>query len=53
MAYQRALKMNELAWDVYYVYERGREWTGDLPPVPDYCTNCAACRLSECSMVTN
>lgn len=36
VAYQRSLKMNELAWDVYYVYKRGREWAGDLPPVPDY-----------------
>ena len=36
VAYHRALKMNELAWDVYYVYGRGAEWTGDLPPVPDY-----------------
>lgn len=36
VAYQRALKMNELAWDVYYVYRRGTEWTGELPPIPDY-----------------
>lgn len=36
MGYQRALKMNELAWDVYYVYRRGTEWTEELPPVPDY-----------------
>jgi hypothetical protein len=36
VAYHKALKMNELAWDVYYVYGRGAEWTGDLPPAPDY-----------------
>ena len=34
--YHQALKMSELAWDVYYVYRRGVEWTGELPPVPDY-----------------
>jgi hypothetical protein len=36
VAYHRALKMSELAWDVYYVYRRGVEWTGELPPAPDY-----------------
>lgn len=36
-AYQRALKMDEPARNVYYVYERGAEWRGDLPPAPtDY-----------------
>lgn len=35
-AYQRALKMDEPAWDVYYVYGRDAEWTGDLPPAPVY-----------------
>jgi len=35
-AYQRALKMDEPAWDVYYIYGREAEWTGDLPPAPAY-----------------
>ena len=34
-AYQRLMKMEEPAWDVYYAYGRGAEWKGD-PPVPDY-----------------
>jgi len=35
-AYQRALKMKEPAWDVYYVYGRDAEWKNELPPVPVY-----------------
>ena len=34
-AYQRVMKMEEPAWDVYYVYGREAEWKGD-PPVPAY-----------------
>jgi len=33
--YQRVMKMEEPAWDVYYVYGRDAEWKGD-PPVPAY-----------------
>ncbi len=36
VAYQRSLKMDEPAWDVYYVYARDAEWKGELPPVPAY-----------------
>jgi hypothetical protein len=36
VAYQRLMKMDEPAWDVYYVYGRGTEWKGELPPTPDY-----------------
>lgn len=36
VGYYKALKMKELAWDVYYVYGRDAEWKGELPPVPDY-----------------
>lgn len=36
LAYQRVMKMDQPAWDVYYAYGRDAEWTGDLPPAPDY-----------------
>lgn len=36
VAYQRALKMDEEAWDVYYVYGRDVEWKSELPPAPAY-----------------
>ena len=36
VAYQRAMKMDEPAWDVYYVYGRDAEWKNELPPVPVY-----------------
>ena len=35
LAYQRVMKMDEPAWDVYYVYGRDDEWKDD-PPMPDY-----------------
>jgi hypothetical protein len=35
-AYQRALKKDEPAWDVYYVYAREAEWKDELPPAPAY-----------------
>ena len=35
-AYQRALRMEEPAWDVYYVYGRDAVWEAELPPAPDY-----------------
>jgi hypothetical protein len=35
-AYQRVMKMEEPAWDVYYVYGRDAEWKGELPPAPVY-----------------
>ncbi len=34
-AYQRVMKMEEPAWDVYYVYGRDAEWK-DEPPAPAY-----------------
>jgi hypothetical protein len=36
IAYQRLMKMDEPAWDVYYVYGRDAEWKGESPPNPDY-----------------
>lgn len=35
-AYQRVMRMDEPAWDVYYVYGRDVEWKSDLPPIPAY-----------------
>jgi hypothetical protein len=35
-AYQRALKMEEPAWDVCYVYGREAEWKDGLPPASDF-----------------
>ena len=35
VAYFKALKMSELAWDVYYVYGRDTEWK-DEPPAPGF-----------------
>ena len=34
--YQRVMKMEEPAWDVYYVYGRDAEWKDELPPAPVY-----------------
>ena len=34
--YQKLMKMDEPAWDVYYVYGRDAEWNGELPPEPVY-----------------
>jgi hypothetical protein len=34
--YQKLMKMDEPAWDVYYVYGRDAEWTSELPPEPVY-----------------
>jgi hypothetical protein len=36
VAYQRLMKMDAPAWDVYYVYGRDSEWKDELPPPPDY-----------------
>jgi hypothetical protein len=36
VAYQRLMKMDELAWDAYYVYGRDAEWKNSLPPLPVY-----------------
>jgi hypothetical protein len=36
VAYQRLMKMDEPAWDVYYAYGRDSEWKGESPPTPDY-----------------
>ncbi len=33
-AYQNVMKMDEPAWDVYYVYDRDAEWKTD-PPLPE------------------
>ena len=35
LAYQRAMKWDRPAWDVYFVYDRDAEWKGE-PPMPDY-----------------
>ena len=36
-AVQAALPLvDEFAWDVYLVYDRGIEWTGKSPPAPTY-----------------
>lgn len=35
-AYQKLMKMDEPAWDVYYVYGRDAEWNDKLPPEPAY-----------------
>ncbi|MGH9939636.1 MAG: hypothetical protein ACREAM_25625 [Blastocatellia bacterium] len=35
-AYQKVMKWDQPAWDVYYVYGRNAEWKNDTPPVPDY-----------------
>lgn len=35
VAYQKVMKMDMPAWDVYYVYGRNAEWK-DEPPQPDY-----------------
>ena len=36
-AFQAALPLvDEFAWDVYLVYDRGVEWTGEHPPAPSY-----------------
>jgi hypothetical protein len=35
VAYQRVMKMDQPAWDVYYAYGRDAEWKND-PPTPDY-----------------
>lgn len=35
-AYQHVMKMDEPAWDVYYVYGQNAEWTSERPPAPDY-----------------
>ena len=35
--FQAALPLvDEFAWDVYLVYDRGIEWTGESPPAPTY-----------------
>ena len=35
LAYQRVMKWDQPAWDVYYAYGREAEWKND-PPAPDY-----------------
>lgn len=35
LAYQRVMKIDKPAWDVYYAYGRGAEWKRE-PPEPDY-----------------
>lgn len=34
--YQDLMKWDQLAWDVYYVYDRKVEWKDEAPPLPDY-----------------
>ena len=35
LAYQRVMKWDQPAWDVYYAYRRDAEWKKN-PPTPDY-----------------
>jgi len=36
-AFQASLPLvDEFAWDVYLVYDRGIEWSGESPPAPTY-----------------
>lgn len=35
LAYQRIMKIDKPAWDVYYLYGRAAEWKKD-PPMPAY-----------------
>lgn len=47
-AFQAALPLvDEFAWDVYLVYGRGVEWTGEYPPAPTYYMHQLVGRLPE------
>lgn len=35
-AYQQILKTPAGAWDVYLLFHRGTQWTGQAPPTPVY-----------------
>lgn len=32
--WRKVIGIDEDAWDVYFLYDRSAEWTGDLPPTP-------------------
>lgn len=51
-AFQAALPLvDEFAWDVYLVYDRGVEWTGENPPAPTYYQHQLVGRLPEGRML--
>ena len=51
-AFQAALPLvDEFAWDVYLVYDRGIEWTGANPPAPTYYMHQLVGRLPEGRML--
>ena len=51
-AFQAALPLvDEFAWDVYLVYDRGVEWTGESPPAPSYYQHQLVGRLPEGRML--
>ena len=51
-AFQAALPLvDEFAWDVYLVYDRGVEWTGASPPAPTYYMHQLVGRLPEGRML--
>lgn len=50
--FQAALPLvDEFAWDVYLVYDRGVEWTGQSPPVPTYYQHQLVGRLPDARML--
>lgn len=34
--YKQTLGIERFAWDIYFLYDRGSQWTGDTPPQPKY-----------------
>jgi len=51
-AFQAALPLvDEFAWDVYLVYDRGVEWTGKNPPAPTYYMHQLVGRLPDGRML--
>jgi hypothetical protein len=51
-AFQAALPLvDEFAWDVYLLYDRGIEWTGKNPPVPTYYMHQLVGRLPQGRML--
>lgn len=51
-AYRAALRLaDEFAWDVYLVYDRGIEWTGEHPPAPTYYQHQLVGRLPDANVL--
>jgi hypothetical protein len=51
-AFQTALPLvDEFAWDVYLVYDRGVEWNEESPPVPTYYQHQLVGRLPQGRML--